>query len=229
MHSNGLECAIGEQNTYQGTQYGKRGIVVAALVGMLVGALCLAGASSLGPAVNSTRKFAAAPVGAPSRTSASQALRSVSPILSDALDTNPEALKLDPEAALDKAGADFCSRRNALGRAAAAAAAMIGAPALVSAGATVKMGTDSGALAFEPKDITVCAGDTVTWTMNKNGPHNVLFSEAPDGFETDDESMEGYLSEVGSTWSKKLDIAGTYNYLCQPHKSGGMVGSITVN
>nr|ABV22213.1 chloroplast plastocyanin [Karlodinium veneficum] len=229
MLSNGLECANDEQNANRATKVGNRGIVVAFLVGMLVGTLCLAGVSSFGPAVLSSRKFAAAPVGAASRTSASQALRSVSPILSDAIDTNPLAVQLDPEAALDKAGADFCSRRNALGRAAAAAAAMIGAPALVSAGATVKMGTDSGALAFEPKDVTICAGDTVTWTMNKNGPHNVLFSEAPDGFETDDESMEGYLSEVGSTWSKKLDIAGTYNYLCQPHKSGGMVGSITVN
>merc|ERR1719287_194656 len=125
---------------------------------MLMGTLCLAGVSSLGPAVQSSKKFAAAPVGAASRTSASQALRSVSPILSDAMDTNPLAVQLDPEAALDKAGADFCSRRNALGRAAAAAAAMIGAPALVSAAATVKMGTDSGALAFDPKETTVCAG-----------------------------------------------------------------------
>merc|ERR1712151_1256866 len=97
--------------------------------------------------------FAAAQVGATSRTSASQALRSVAPIMSDVLDTNPEALKLDPEAALDKAGTDFCSRRNALGRAAAAAAAMIGAPALVSAAASVKMGTDAGQMIFVPADI----------------------------------------------------------------------------
>merc|ERR550537_1778128 len=120
----------------QNTKFGKKSIIAAFMVGMLVGTLGLAAASSLGPGMLSARKFAA-PIGAPTGTSAKQGLRSASPIMSDALDTLPEALKLDPEAALDKAGTDYCSRRNALGRAAAAAAAMIGAPPLVSAAASV--------------------------------------------------------------------------------------------
>jgi plastocyanin len=212
----------------QDTKFGKRSILGAFMVGMLVGTLGLAAASSLGPTMLSTRKFAA-PIGAPT-TSATQGLRSASPIMSDALDTLPEALKLDPEAALDKAGTDFCSRRNALGRAAAAAAAMIGAPALVSAAASVKMGTDAGQLIFVPADITICKGDTVTWTNNKGGPHNVVFNdgECPDGFDTEKASMEEYLGEEGETFSYKFDIAGSYNYRCALHAGAGMIGEITV-
>jgi plastocyanin len=229
MHSNGLECDNGEQNTNRGTQVAKSGIVVAFLVGMLVGTLGLAAASSLGPAVVSSRKFAAAPVGAPSRTSASQGLRSVSPIMSDILDTIPEALKLDPTTALDKEGTDFCSRRNALGRAATAAATMIGAPALVSAITVVKMGADDGALVFEPESVTICKDDIVTWIMNQNGPHNVVFIESPKGFDSDKESLDGYLTDFGSTWSKKFDKKGKYTYYCVTHKSGGMFGELIVN
>jgi plastocyanin len=181
-------------------------MIGAFMIGMLVGTLGLAAASSLGPAVVSTRKFAA-PLGSPT-TSATQGLRSASTIMSDALNTLPEALKLDPEEALQKAGTDFCSRRNALGRAAAAAAAMIGAPALVSAAASVKMGTDAGQLIFVPADITICKGDTVTWTNNKGGPHNVVFNdgECPDGFDTEKASME-------NIWAKKVKHSATSSTL----------------
>merc|ERR1711904_365766 len=127
--------------------------------------------SSLGPAAHSARNFAAPPA------RAQTGLRSNAPVMSDALDTAPQALKLDLASELDKAGSDFCSRRNALGRAAAAMAAMIGAPSLVSAGGAVKMGSDDGKLVFEPSDITICKGDTITWTNNKAGPHNVVFSD----------------------------------------------------
>jgi thiol-disulfide isomerase/thioredoxin len=62
MQSNGLECDSGEQNATRGTQAGKRVIVVAFLVGMLVGTFGLAAASSLGHAVLFSRNFAAAHV-----------------------------------------------------------------------------------------------------------------------------------------------------------------------
>ncbi|NER81317.1 MAG: plastocyanin, partial [Leptolyngbya sp. SIO1D8] len=39
----------------------------------------------------------------------------------------------------------------------------------------VKMGSDSGLLVFEPANLTVKAGDTVTWVNNKMAPHNVVF------------------------------------------------------
>lgn len=62
MHSSGLECENSEQSVNQGTQSGKRAVVVAFLTGLLVGSLGLTAASSLGPAVLFSRKFAAAHV-----------------------------------------------------------------------------------------------------------------------------------------------------------------------
>jgi plastocyanin len=225
----GLECENRGQIAGQDTKFGKKTIFAAFMVGMLVGTLGLAAASSLGPAMLSTRKFVA-PVGARPRVSATQGLRSASPIMSDGLDALSEALKLDPEAALDKAGSDFCSRRNALGRAAAAAAAMIGAPALVSAAATVKMGSDEGKLVFEPSEITACKGDTVTWTVNKAGPHNVVFDEdnCPAGFDAEAASMEELLGTPGETYSYKFEMTGSFKYRCLPHAGAGMAGNVEV-
>jgi len=224
MSSNVLECENVDQSVQQRTKFGKKSICVAFVVGMLVGTLGLAAASSLGPVAHSSRNFAA-PL-----ARAQTGLRSNAPVMSDALDTAPQALKLDLATELDKAGSDFCSRRNALGRAAAAMAAMIGAPALVSAGAGVKMGSDVGKLVYEPNDITICKGDTVTWTMNKAGPHNVVFAdgECPDGFDVDEASMDELLADAGSTFEYKFDIAGDYKYRCAPHAGAGMVGKISV-
>jgi thiol-disulfide isomerase/thioredoxin len=75
MHSNGLECDSGEQNTNRGTQFGKRTIVVAFLSGMLVGTFGLAAASSLGHAVLFSRKFSATRVNIRADKNANPAFR----------------------------------------------------------------------------------------------------------------------------------------------------------
>jgi plastocyanin len=233
MHG-GLECENVGVNSSRDTKFDKKSMLLAFVVGMLVGTLGLAAVSSLGPAVLSARQFAA-PVGAATRTSAKQGLRSEAlKMMSDAVGptvgTAPEALKLDdPEAVLNKAGSDFCSRRNALGRAASAAAAMIGAPALVSAAANVNMG-DAGKLVFNPAELTVCKGDTVTWTIESGAPHNIIFKEddCPEGFDADAASNENLMKKVGETHSYTFDIAGSYSYVCAPHAGAGMKGAITV-
>lgn len=43
------------------------------------------------------------------------------------------------------------------------------------ASATVKLGADNGALAFEPATVTIKAGESVTWTNNAGFPHNIVF------------------------------------------------------
>merc|ERR1719305_1720574 len=75
----------------------------------------------------------------------------------------------------------MCTRRNAMARAVGLAAglsmAVVGAPGFAAQTASVKMGSDSGQLVFVPDEIKVCKGDSVTWTNNKGGPHNVVFDE----------------------------------------------------
>ena len=61
------------------------------------------------------------------------------------------------------------------------AAAGVGAAALLSAtpalAADVKLGGDSGQLAFVPSSVTISAGESVTWTNNAGFPHNIVFDE----------------------------------------------------
>jgi plastocyanin len=132
------------------------------------------------------------------------------------------------ESAFPSSAGDACSRRNALARAAAVAAAAIGAPAFAAATPVVKMGTDSGQLVFEPSDVTICKGDSVTWVNNKAGPHNVIFNEVPSGVNADSISQAELLGEEGQKFTRKFDVAGAYSYYCEPHGGAGMLGELTV-
>jgi len=77
---------------------------------------------------------------------------------------------------------------------------------------------------FSPKDLTVKAGQTVTFTNNESVPHDVHkesgpgadFASGPDGG-----------MQQGDTFKLKLDQPGTYDYVCHVH-APGMAGTITV-
>merc|ERR1719201_2825356 len=95
----------------------------------------------------------------------------------------------------------MCTRRAAMARAAGLAAglslAAVNAPTFAAETKMVKMGSDAGQLVFLPDEIKICKGDTVTWTNNKGGPHNVVFDEdeIPDGVTVESISMDGQLAE----------------------------------
>ena len=86
----------------------------------------------------------------------------------------------------------------------------------------VKLGTDSGMLAFEPSTVTISAGDTVKFINNKLAPHNAVF----DGHE--DLSHPDLAFAPGESWEETFSDAGTYDYYCEPHRGAGMVGKIDV-
>jgi len=130
---------------------------------------------------------------------------------------------------------NMCTRRHAMARAAGLAAGLalstVNAPGFAAETKTVKMGSDSGQLVFVPDEIKICKGDTVTWVMNKGGPHNVVFDEdaIPSGVDAESISMDTQIGDEGETYSKKFDVSGSYSYFCEPHRGAGMNGALVVS
>ncbi len=87
---------------------------------------------------------------------------------------------------------------------------------------TVKMGSDSGQLVFDPKVVTLKVGDTVKWVNNKAFPHNVVF----DGHAelSHKKLAQKPKAELESTFSE----AGEFSYYCSPHRGAGMAGKVIV-
>ena len=79
-------------------------------------------------------------------------------------------------------------------------------------------------MSFSPSSLTVNANDTVTFICT-SGTHNVNGTQA-----TFPNNPESFGNSLGSGWTYQhvFTIAGTYNYQCDPHAAGGMVGSIVV-
>ncbi|OUL22075.1 plastocyanin [Nostoc sp. 106C] len=99
----------------------------------------------------------------------------------------------------------------------------------------VKLGTDKGQLAFEPKKITVKPGDTIEWVNNKVPPHNVVFDAALNPAKSGDLakslSHKNLLMSPGQTEKTTIPAdapAGEYTFYCEPHRGAGMVGKIVV-
>jgi plastocyanin len=126
-----------------------------------------------------------------------------------------------------------------LSLAVAAIALVVGSLTIAAAPAAaadyeVKMGSDSGLLVFEPANLTVKAGDTVTWVNNKMAPHNVIFddSSVPGGKDLATKVSHSQLTFApGESYSTTFTAdmpAGEYSYYCAPHRGAGMVGKITV-
>eukprot|EP00899_Mesostigma_viride_P004683 jgi/Mesvir1/14215/Mv09666-RA.1 len=94
----------------------------------------------------------------------------------------------------------------------------------------VKMGSDSGALVFEPNNFSVAAGEAITFKNNAGFPHNIVFDEdeVPAGVDADAISHPALVNAPGETYEVKLSKAGTYAFYCEPHQGAGMTGKVTV-
>jgi plastocyanin len=76
---------------------------------------------------------------------------------------------------------------------------------------------------FEPADLTINAGETVTWTNDEAVPHDVDGSGPGGDFSS---GPEGGMNE-GDTYDFTFDEPGTYDYVCRVH-APGMAGTVTV-
>ncbi|MCU4716938.1 plastocyanin/azurin family copper-binding protein [Halapricum hydrolyticum] len=101
---------------------------------------------------------------------------------------------------------------------------------------TVVVGPN-GSLAFEPTDITVSVGETITWTFESDS-HNVSAWPAmhdrisipgdATGFGTMQQDGDPYETvPSGETFEHTFDEPGEYTYVCVPH-AASMVGTVTV-
>ncbi|PZU97143.1 MAG: plastocyanin [Pseudanabaena sp.] len=86
----------------------------------------------------------------------------------------------------------------------------------------VKMGSDKGQLVFEPKEVTIKAGDTIKWVNNKAFPHNIVF----DGHE--ELSHKKLAQKPKAEFESTFNEAGDFSYYCSPHRGAGMVGKVIV-
>ena len=87
--------------------------------------------------------------------------------------------------------------------------------------AEIQMGS-GGNLVFNPSELTVNAGDTVTFVNNDLPPHNVVFLEHEELSHPDLAFMSGEQFPV------TFDKAGDYEFQCEPHAGAGMKGVIHV-
>lgn len=70
---------------------------------------------------------------------------------------------------------------------------------------------------FNPNDIEVSAGDTVTWRFEGAAVHNVTFDD--DAYEASENTKEG-------THEQTFEEAGSFSYTCTLHP--GMDGTVSV-
>nr|WP_238398122.1 plastocyanin/azurin family copper-binding protein [Halorussus salinus] len=85
-----------------------------------------------------------------------------------------------------------------------------------------------GSLVFEPAELTIAPGTTVNFVWESDN-HNVVVESQPDGANW--QGTQGGASKTyntGHEYSHTFETTGTYEYFCQPHKTAGMVGTITV-
>jgi plastocyanin len=76
---------------------------------------------------------------------------------------------------------------------------------------------------FNPADVTIKAGEAVTWTNDEAVAHDVDGSGKGVKFSSGE---EGGMNE-GDTFKFTFDKAGTYDYICRVH-APGMAGTVTV-
>lgn len=86
----------------------------------------------------------------------------------------------------------------------------------------VKMGSN-GNLVFDPPEVTISAGETVSFVNDMLPPHNIIVEGRPDL------SRESLMFSPGESQDVVFSDPGDYTYWCGPHKGAGMIGTIHVS
>jgi plastocyanin len=100
---------------------------------------------------------------------------------------------------------------------------------------TVKM---TSQLHFEPEEVTIQRGETITWINTSPIPHTTTGDPAKNPVKKTRPELaqlpprakgwdSGLLNE-GQSFSHTFTVVGEYAYFCIPHLLSGMLGRITV-
>lgn len=80
---------------------------------------------------------------------------------------------------------------------------------------------------FSPEDLTIAVGDCVNFEMSST--HNAIEVSQDSYDNRDGTPLEGgFQVQFGETAEIFFGEAGTHYYVCQPHISADMIGTITV-
>ncbi|WP_049893557.1 plastocyanin/azurin family copper-binding protein [Halogranum rubrum] len=91
---------------------------------------------------------------------------------------------------------------------------------------TVAVGPGNS-LVFEPAELAIAPGTTVEFVWESDG-HNVVPESVPEGASWEGTGPESELFDTGHTYTHTFSTLGDYEYVCSPHATAGMVGTITV-
>ena len=137
-------------------------------------------------------------------------------------------------------------RRRFLRRTGAVGSAAAGVALAGCAGVGGEPDYDVGMLAtaYEPRRITVSVGDTVVWENTSARAHTVTATAGgiPDdaeffasgGFDDYDAALSAWQDdfggrlESGDRFEHTFEVPGVYEYVCIPHREGGMYGTVVV-
>jgi plastocyanin len=111
------------------------------------------------------------------------------------------------------------TRRNALRLAAASVALPLAATMARADGHATNHTVVIKDFSFTPANLTIKAGDTVTW-VNQDDTQHSAWESANNAFDT------GLLA-TGQSAALTFASAGSFNYRCRPH--GNMRGTITIS
>ena len=128
------------------------------------------------------------------------------------------------DAAAEKAEAAAAEKAAAKAAAAEAAAAGPETHIVETAMGSGAPGCETSNACYLPQDITINAGDTVTWDNVDNAAHTVTGGSPANG---PSGVFDSSLLMAKGVFSHTFDDAGYYDYFCMVHP--WMIGSVTVN
>ena len=197
----------------------------AAIVFSIAIALVGVGIAAVGSSVDNSPAAAPAPqMSSATNTDAAEKAAAAEAAAAERAAEKAAAAEAAAAAAAERAEAADAAAAERAEAAAAAAAAGPETHIVETAVGSGAPGCETSNACYLPQDITINAGDTVTWDNVDNAAHTVTGGSPANGPSGEFDSS---LLMAKGVFSHTFDDAGYYDYFCMVHP--WMIGSVTVN